>query len=138
MALKLILQNAEKLREAYHARKAEYEILRAGEQWSGAILHAGTLVELALKLVICKNLGVSQLPTLFQIHGLELLLYCSGLWSRSKSIMELQQNFSFLFDRWSMALRYEGASQAQQDADDFDRALFEQPYGVISFLSQYF
>jgi hypothetical protein len=37
-----------------------------------------------------------------------------------------------------MALRYEGATKTQQDADDFDQALFAPFHGVITFLSQYF
>ncbi len=138
MAFKLIQQDAATLREAYEERKNEYEALRATTRWAGAVLHAGTLVELALKLVLCKHMGVPQLPAIFQVHDLQLLLYCSGLWSVSINTTELQQNFSFISDRWSMTLRYEGASKTAQDADDFDRVLFEQPYGVITFLSQYF
>ncbi len=138
MALKLISQNAETLFEAYHARKKEYETLRAGEQWSGAILHAGTLVELALKLVICKNLGVTQLPVIFQVHDLELLLYCTGQQSVFSANLALQENFRFIRDRWSMALRYEGAVKTKEHAEEFDQALFDQVHGVISCLSQYF
>ena len=67
MALKLIQQDASTLHEAYHERKAEYDALRAAERWSGAILLAGTLLELALKMVLCKHLRVSKLPTIFQV-----------------------------------------------------------------------
>ncbi len=78
MALKFIEQNAKTLLQAYEERKAEYEALRATNRWSGAILYAGTLLELALKLAICKLLGVANLPAIFQVHDLDLLLYCSG------------------------------------------------------------
>ncbi len=78
MALKLIEQDVTTLRQAYQERKVEYDALRAASRWSGAILYAGTLLELALKVVICKHLGVSKLPAIFQVHDLELLLYCSG------------------------------------------------------------
>ena len=94
MALKFIQQDATTLREAYEERKAEYVTLRAGGRWSGAILHAGTLLELALKLVICKLLGVSNLPTIFQVHDLDLLLHCSGLLNHVESNQALQENFS--------------------------------------------
>jgi hypothetical protein len=138
MAIKFIQQNVRTLREAYQERKAEYDALRAAGRWSGAILLAGTLLELALKLVIFKLLGVERLPAIFQVHDLDLLFYCSGHYGRLKTDTILQQNFSFVYDNWSMALRYEGAIKAQQDSDAFDVALFDQTSGVITFLSQYF
>lgn len=138
MALKLISQDLGSLRAAYDARQAEYQTLRAGEQWAGAILHAGTLVELALKLVICRQLRIKQLPAIFQVHDLELLLYCSGQYDRLFDDTRLQQSFSLIHRRWSMALRYEGAIQTQNDSDEFHRALFDPINGVITFLSQHF
>ena len=138
MALKFIQQDATTLREAYEERKAEYDLLRAGGRRSGAILYAGTLLELALKLVICKLLGVSNLPTIFQVHDLDLLLYCSGRFSDFTVGSILHRNFAIIQHRWSMALRYEGAIQTQQGSDDFDRALFDPSQGVITFLSKYF
>lgn len=138
MALKLIPQDIGSLRAAYEARQAEYQTLRVGEQWSGAILHAGTLAELALKLVICKQLRIKQLPAIFQVHDLELLVYCSGQYEAFSMNRTLQHNFRFIIDRWSMALRYEGAEKTKEHADEFDLALFEQAHGVITYLSQYF
>ncbi len=138
MAFKLIQQDAVTLREAYGERKAEYEALLATERWSGAILHAGTLVELAPKLVLCKHLGVSQLPAIFQVHDLELLFYCSGYYDRLGANNALQQNFSFIYKNWSMTLRYEASRNTQKDAEEFDAAWFDSTSGVITFLSQYF
>jgi len=138
MALKLIEQDAATLQQAYQERKAEYDVLRAAGRWSGAILHAGILLELALKIVICKQLDVSNLPTLFQVHDLELLAYCSGLYRRLTSDQLLNENFLLIHKRWSIALRYEGATQTQGDVDDFERALFDPAHGVITFLSKYF
>jgi len=137
MALKFIEQDATTLRNAYQERKAEYDALRAAGRWSGAVLYAGTLIELALKLVISKHLGVTNLPTIFQVHDLDLLFCCSGQYSHLKVDNLLQENFSVVHKRWSMALRYEG-TKAQRDADDFDQALFDSSHGVITFLSQYF
>lgn len=138
MALKFIQQDATTLHEAYQERKAEYDALRTAGRWSGAILYAGTLLELALKLVISKHLEVTNLPTIFQVHDLELLLCCSGLRTRLTTDNFLNENFLLIHKRWSMALRYEGAIKTQQDADDFDQALFAPSHGVITFLSQYF
>jgi hypothetical protein len=138
MALKFIQQNSATLLEAYKERQAEYDALRAAGRWAGAVLYAGTLLELALKLVMCKHLEVSNLPTIFQVHDLELLLYCSGLYTRLSSDDLLNENFLLIHKRWSMALRYEGTAQTQQDADDFDQALFSPSHGVITFFSQYF
>ena len=138
MAIKLIQQDAATLLEAYHERKAEYDALRAAERWAGAVLYAGSLLELALKLVLCRHLAVTNLPAIFQVHDLELLLYCSGLYARFSSDDLLNENFLLIQKRWSMALRYEGATKTQRDADEFEQALFAPTHGVITFLSKYF
>lgn len=138
MALKLISQDLGSLRAAYGARQAEYQTLRAGEQWSGAILHAGTLVELALKLVICKQLRIKQLPAIFQVHDLELLLYCSGQYDRVMNDNVLQHSFAFICDKWSISQRYEGALKTSQEAEAFHAALFDADNGILTFLSQHF
>ena len=138
MALKFIQQDASTLREAYLERKAEYDALRTARRWSGAVLHAGTLLELALKVVMCKHLGITNLPTIFQVHDLDLLLCCSGQLSRFKPGTALETNFSLIHNKWSIALRYEGAIKTQQDSDQFNQALFDPANGVITDLSQYF
>ncbi len=138
MALKFIEQDAATLLEAYKERRAEYDALRAAGRWPGAILYAGTLLELALKLVICKLLEVSNLPTIFQVHDLNLLLHCSGQLNRVESNKALQGNFAFINENWHMAIRYEGAIKTQQESDEFDRALFDPSKGLITFLSQHF
>lgn len=138
MALKLIQQDLATLRAACEERKAEYQALRPAGRWAGAVLYAGTLLELALKLVISKHLQVSNLPAIFQVHDLELLLCCSGLYSHLPAEEEVNENFLLIHKRWSMALRYEGAIHTQQDADAFDRALFDPAHGIITFLARYF
>lgn len=138
MAIKFIKQDAAVLREAYNARKDEYEALCAMGKWSGAISHAGILVELALKLVICRHIGATQLPTMFQIHDLELLLYCSGQRNNFSSNPILERNFDILLKRWSMDLRYQSATQTQADSEAVHQALFDPRNGVLIFLSQYF
>lgn len=137
MALKFIEQDATTLREAYKERRAEYDALRAAGRWPGAVLLAGTLLELALKLVLCKHFGVANLPTIFQVHDLDLLFYCTGRYNHLASNSLLRQNFSFISQNWSMALRYEVAIKTQLDADAFDVALFDPANGVITFLTQY-
>jgi hypothetical protein len=138
MALKFIQQDATTLREAYQERKAEYDALRTAGRWPGAVLYAGTLLELAFKLVICKHLGITNLPTIFQVHDLDLLLCCSGQQSRFGAGTALHKNFSKIQDHWTMALCYEGAVKTQQDSDDCDKALFDPSYGLLTLLSQYF
>lgn len=138
MAVKFIQQDATTLLEAFRERKAEYDALRAVGRWSGAVLHGGTLLELALKLVMCKHLGITNLPAIFQVHDLDLLLCCSGQLSRFKPGTVLETNFSLIQNNWSMALRYEGAIKTQQHSDQFNQALFDPANGVITYLSQYF
>jgi hypothetical protein len=50
----------------------------------------------------------------------------------------LRQNFSLIYNNWSMTLRYEGAIKVRQDADAFEVALFDPTHGIITFLSEYF
>ncbi len=138
MAIKFIQQDAATLRDAYNERKDEYDALRMAGKWSGAISHAGILVEVALKLVICKNIGETQLPTMFQIHELELLRYCSGLNNSFLTNPTLLRNFDIVHKRWSIDLRYQGVTKTQADADLVNHALFEPVNGVLTFLSQYF
>jgi len=138
MALKLIEQDAATLRRAYEERKLEYDALRSVGRWSGAILLAGTLVELALKVVICKRLEVSRLPTIFQTHDLDLLLHCSGQQIRFGYGTALQKSLSTIQDQWTMALRYEGPVKTKRDSDDCDEALFDSSHGLLTLLSQYF
>ncbi len=138
MALKFIQQDATTLREAYLERKSEYDALRAAGRWSGTVLHGGTLLELALKVVMCKHLDITNLPTIFQVHDLNLLLCCSGQWSRFAPGTVLEKNYSLILDDWSMSIRYEGPIKSQQDSNRFDQALFDPANGVITYLSQYF
>jgi len=99
MAIKFIKQDANVLLAAYNARKEEYEALRATRQWSGAISHAGILLELALKLVTGKHIGATELPVMFQIHDLELLLYCSGQRVNFFGNSTVQHNFDIVSAR---------------------------------------
>ena len=138
MAIKFIKQDAAVLLEAYNARKDEYEALRATGKWSGAVSHAGILIELALKLVICKNIGETKLPVMFQIHDLDLLLYCSGQKNNFLSQPNLRRNFDIVNKRWSMELRYKGATQTQADSDLVHQALLDPLDGVLTFLAQCF
>ncbi|MCI0697280.1 hypothetical protein L0337_35410 [candidate division KSB1 bacterium] len=137
MALKLIKQDVQTLRDAFAERSREYDSLRAAGNWAGAILHAGVLLEVALKIVICKHFKVQRLPTAFQVHDLEFLFYCSGQQSALDTNKNLQNNFIAILDNWSMTLRYEGA-KSQTESDDVDHALFDIPDGVLTFLTPYF
>ncbi|NUM66990.1 hypothetical protein HUU39_17270 [candidate division KSB1 bacterium] len=136
MAIKLIRQDVQSLFDAYHERKSEYDSLRAAGNWAGAILSGGMVLELALKLVICKHLGVPRLPVAFQVHDLELLFYCSGHQQALNTNKILQRNFRVVLENWSLAQRYEGA-KSQADADLLHQALFEISDGVVSFLTSY-
>jgi len=136
MALKLIQQDAATLRSAFAERKNEYASLRAAGNWAGAILQAGILLEVALKLAICKHLRVSRLPIIFQVHDLELLFYCSGQQETFETNAILQDNFGFILGNWSMTLRYEGIKN-KAESDLVDHALFSVPDGVLTFLTPY-
>jgi hypothetical protein len=134
---KLIKQDVAALRQAYQLRKREYDALRAAGEWAGAVLHAGVLLELALKIAICKNMDVTRLPKAFQVHELEYLLYCSGLENAFLNNAKLYRNFRVIATDWSMELRYEGTLVTAQDADSFHQALFDSADGVLTFLSSF-
>jgi len=134
---KVIAQDITTLRQAYQLRKREYEAMRTAGEWPGAVMHAGMLVELALKIAICKNMDVTHLPKAFQVHDLKFLLYCSGLMNAFLNNVQLYQNFRDVATEWSMELRYEGAVVTAQDADAFHQALFDSSHGVLTFLSSF-
>jgi accessory colonization factor AcfC len=71
MNVKVITQDVATLRQAFQQRKREYDALRTAGEWAGAVLHAGILVELALKIAICKNMNVTHLPRVYQVHDLD-------------------------------------------------------------------
>jgi len=136
MALKLIAQGLATLEAAYLERKGEYDLMRSNAKWSGAISHAGLLVELMLKRAICKHMGVSRLPKIFQTHDLELLLYVSGQQSSFDANPALKRNFEIINGRWSIDLRYQGP-RSQNESDIIDEALFDKTNGVITELEKH-
>ena len=134
---KIIAEDIATLRQAYQLRQREYEALRAAGEWAGAFMHAGILLELALKIAICKNMDVAHLPKVFQVHDLKLLLYSSGLKNTFLNNAKLYQNFRKVATDWSIDLRYKGLVVSAQDADTFHQALFHSSDGVLTFLSSF-
>jgi hypothetical protein len=137
LADKIIAEDITTLRQAYQLRQREYEALRAAGEWAGAIMHAGILLELALKIAICKNMDVTNLPKAFQIHDLKLLLYCTGLRNTVMNNPELQRNFGVIATHWTMDLRYKGAVVMKQYFDEVHQALFDPSTGILTFLSTF-
>jgi hypothetical protein len=135
VAVKFISQDLATLHEALHMRKEEYETLYAAGKWQGAVVQGGFLLELALKIAICKNLGEENLPRIFQVHDLELLLFCTGLRQTFESKPELQRNFTVVQRNWSPELRYERALITQKKSDEVHHALFDSPHGLLTFLA---
>jgi len=135
MAVKLIPQDLATLQEAYEMRLEEYKALRAASQWQGAVLHSGFLLELALKIAICKHLDEPKLPRIFQVHDLELLFYCSGLRKTHGNYPVLQRNLTIVVTNWSLDLRYEKHKITQGKADKVHQALFDVANGLLTFLS---
>jgi hypothetical protein len=135
MVNKFISQDLATLYEAYQMRKDEYEVLYSAGKSQGAVLHAGFLLELALKIAICKRLDEPNLPRIFQVHDLELLLHCSGLHKTFRSMPDLYRNFGIILKNWSTELRYERMVITPKIAVEVHQALFDSPNGVLTFLS---
>ena len=134
---KLIKEDVATLRQAYQLRRREYDALRTAGEWCGAILHAGVLVELALKIAICQNMDIARSPKAFQVHELEYLLYCSGLENTFLKNVKLYQNFRDIATDWSIELRCQGTIFNEQDAEAFHQALFDLSDGVLTSLSSF-
>ncbi|MDZ7292242.1 MAG: hypothetical protein ONB44_15950 [candidate division KSB1 bacterium] len=135
MNVKVITQDVATLRQAFQQRKREYDALRAAEEWAGAVMHAGMLLELALKIAVCKNMNVTHLPRVFQVHDLDFLLYCSGSLNILQANPDLLRNFGIIATRWSMELRYEGPVITQAKSDEIHNALFDSVSGVLTLLN---
>lgn len=98
-------------------------LFRAG-RYSAAVYLGGHAVECYLKAAICRKLDLDELPEVFAIHDLELLLLFSGLTRHIVSEGAVHRAFQQLQGVWKLGLRenvrYDDPSKYNQyDAESF-------------------
>jgi hypothetical protein len=88
------------LEAAWNARVQDADAMLAAERFESAIAAGIYAVEILLKSLICKRLGIDFLPAVFEIHDLESLTLHAGLRNqlelREGESLEFQRNWAFI------------------------------------------
>lgn len=132
---------ATRLQQLATIRLAEARLLYGSEFLSGAWYLGGYAVELALKAVVCRNLGVSAYPERafagrLKSHSFSDLALLAGL---TESLLVSLANPIFernweLINTWDPQQRYE-VGRSKQQVSDFLSALDDREHGVYVWLS---
>ncbi|WP_059358628.1 MULTISPECIES: hypothetical protein [Parachlamydia] len=108
------------------AKKKDAKALLKCKRYDGAVYTCGYIVELALKIKICKTLKWTDYPPpsdcfkSFKTHNLAFLLACTGIEGRIKKNYLALWSF---FTNWSPEMRYEVKKQySMQEATDMVNA----------------
>lgn len=108
-------------------RAEDAKALFEAKRYDGAVYTCGYVVELALKIRICKTLKWQNYPPTksqdfkaFKSHNLDFLLTCSG------KETEIKNNFfnlwSFFISNWNSEMRYENRKIDVQGAAEMLKA----------------
>ena len=103
------------LRSITDTRLRDFVVLWQGGQHHTAIYVAGYAVEACLKLGICRTLKVPNLPTIFEYHELESLLFFSGYDHELRDDKKLIESFNDINDLWNVEMRYSDPSTSSID-----------------------
>ena len=132
---------AKELKQLAASRLAEAKTLRNAGHFSAAWYLAGYAVELALKAVVCKTLGLTEYPEQafrgsLKSHTPEDLIVLAGL---SAALDAKIQDATFdqywsLVTTWKVQDRYQ-ANRTQQQLDGLLEALEDAQNGVFVWLS---
>jgi len=95
-----------------------FQHLASIQHYHTAIYISGYSVELYLKCAICQNLKVQNLPTVFEYHDLESLLFFAGLQSEISSNPLLQANWNGIQTIWDVEMRYDDPRTSSLGASD--------------------
>jgi len=100
--------NRDVLRRLADSRLAEFETLRTATppHYAAALYLAGYAVEALLKCAICKALNHDELPVIFHIHDLDVLLFFSGLYKEIQTDAAVWTSFRRIQATWNEKLRY--------------------------------
>ena len=95
------------LRIIADARLRDFDALWKAGQCHTAVYMAGYVVEEYLKCAICKTLKISNLPTIFEYHDLESLLFYSGFDREIRADLTVFESFEEINKNWKVEMRYE-------------------------------
>ncbi|MDD5673285.1 MAG: hypothetical protein PHC61_03925 [Chitinivibrionales bacterium] len=126
------------LESGYKSRLEESKLLLGNGYYLSSIYLGGYAFELLLKIIICKKLGLTDLPSCFTIHDFESLLYSAGLSDERGKDPKVSANFTYVNSSWSEGKRYDNPSKYSVDsASKFYAALTDSKEGgLIPWLEQ--
>lgn len=138
--------NKEKLKKIASSRLKEAKYLYKVGLYDGAVYLAGYVIEIALKVLICKNLKIDEYPDegknkdVFISHDFDRLLIFSGL---SKKINAKNRRNKKLFENWSVLTQWrpEGryspiGTYKKNNAKDFLKALEDKENGLFVYIKK--
>jgi HEPN domain-containing protein len=116
------------------------QLLKAG-RYAAAIMHGLYALEIALKVLICRRLDVSNLPRVFETHNLEALMLHAGLAEKIRKVKRPRDVTQDWYDLRVLAadlerLRYtpDPARWNRLAAERLLRHLRDPPHGVLLWL----
>ena len=127
------------LNVAWRDRLDDADTLLASNRHASAIVMGLFALEIYLKTLICKRLGVHQLPKAFEVHDLDGLLLLAGLSRRllTKRAATIRSNWNFIVrtsDRLNEMRYAPNARWGPADAQTFFEQLRGTPAGVLPWL----
>jgi len=125
------------LRRLADSRLAEFDTLRTATppHYAAALYLAGYAVEALLKCSICKALNLDELPVVFHIHDLDVLLFFSGLYKEIQTDEVVWFSFRNIQATWIEKHRYTDPSAASAaECNDLNQWLNDPISGVVPWL----
>ena len=125
------------LRRLADSRLAEFETLRTATppHYAAALYLAGYAIEALLKCAICKTLNLDELPVIFHIHDLDVLLFFSGLYKEIQADTVVWKSFRKIQMTWNEKRRYTDPSTVNADeCNNMNQWLNEPISGVVPWL----
>jgi hypothetical protein len=125
------------LRRLADARLAELDTLRKATppHYAAALYLGGYAVEALLKCAICQALNLDELPVIFHVHDLDVLLFFSGRYQEIQTDAAVLDSFSNIQAAWSEKRRYTDPTTATAaECNDLDQWLNNPTSGVVPWL----
>jgi len=112
------------LRRLADARLAEFNTLRQATppHYAAALYLGGYAIEALLKCAICQALNLDELPVVFHVHDLDVLLFFSGRYQEIQTDHAVWDSFRKIQLTWNEKRRYTDPSTVTvTECDDLDR-----------------
>ena len=125
------------LRRLADSRLAEFDTLRTATppHYAAALYLAGYAVEALLKCAICQALNLDELPVLFHIHDLDVLLFFSGRYKEIQTDTAVWISFRNIQMSWNEKRRYtDPLAVSAAECDNLNLWLNDPMSGVVPWL----